>query len=62
MLERADGQGRTALQLAIKACVDSYWTDLRSLDSVRALLEAGASTNGIELHTGYDEIDRLLQG
>jgi ankyrin repeat protein len=36
-----DAQGRTALQLAVKACVDSYWTDRRSPDSVRALLEAG---------------------
>nr|UXE44873.1 hypothetical protein Hi04_10k_c3826_00010 [uncultured bacterium] len=57
----ADGQGRTALQLAIKACVDSHWTDLRSPDSVSALLGAGASTKGIELPTGYEEIDSLLQ-
>jgi ankyrin repeat protein len=57
-----DAQGRTALQLAIKACVDSYWTERRSPESVRALLEAGASTARIELPTGYDEIDRLLQG
>lgn len=55
-----DGQDRTALQLAVKACVDSYWTELRSPESVRALLEAGASTEGIELPTGYDEIDKLL--
>ncbi len=57
-----DGQGRTALQLAVKACVDSYWTHRRSPDSVRALLEAGASTDGIELPTGYDEVDTLLRG
>jgi ankyrin repeat protein len=56
-----DGQGRTALQLAVKACVDSYWTELRSSESVGPLLEAGASTEGIELPTGYDEIDRLLR-
>jgi ankyrin repeat protein len=56
-----DAQGRTALQLAVKACVDSYWTELRSPDSVRALLEAGASTAGIELPTGYDEVDKLLR-
>ena len=55
-----DGEGRTALQLAVKACVDSYWQELRSPESVLALLEAGASTEGIELPTGYDEIDRLL--
>ncbi len=57
----SDGEGRTPLQLAVKACVDSYWTDLRSPDSVRALLEAGASTEGIKLPTGYREIDTLLQ-
>ena len=56
-----DGQGRTALQLAVKACVDSYWTERRSPDSVRALLEAGASKVEIELPTGYDEIDPLLR-
>ena len=56
-----DGQGRTALQRAVKACVDSYWTELRSPASVRALLEAGASAEGIELPTGYDEIDKLLR-
>lgn len=56
-----DGQGRTALQLAVKACVDSYWTDRRSPDSVRALLAAGASKAGIDLPTGYDEADQLLQ-
>jgi ankyrin repeat protein len=56
-----DAQGRTALKLAVKACVDSYWTDRRSPDSVRVLLEAGASAEGIELPTGYDEIDVLLR-
>ncbi len=56
-----DRKGRTALSLAVKACVDSHWTDRRSPDSVRALLGAGASTTGIDLPTGYDEIDTLLQ-
>jgi ankyrin repeat protein len=56
-----DGEGRTALQLAVKACVDSYWSELRSPESVRALLEAGASTDGVKLPTGYDEIDTLLR-
>ena len=57
----ADAQGRTALQLAIKACVDSYWKERRSPASVRALLEAGASTAGIETPSGYDEVDQLLR-
>ena len=38
-----DGKGRSALALAVRACVDSYWTDRRSPDSVEALLKAGAS-------------------
>ena len=56
-----DAQGRTALQLAVRACVDSYWTERRTPESVRTLLAAGAATGGIDLPTGYDEIDRLLQ-
>lgn len=56
-----DAQGRTALQLAVKACVDSYWTERRSPESVRALLEAGASTVGIEVPSGYGDVDKLLQ-
>jgi hypothetical protein len=55
-----DGQGRTALQLAVKACVDSYWTELRSPESIRALLAADASKEGITLPTGYDDADKLL--
>src|SRR5579859_1432094 len=56
-----DGNGQTPLQLAVRACVDSYWTNRRSPESVEALLLAGASTEGIDLPTGYDEIDKLLQ-
>ena len=56
-----DGKGRTPLSLAVKACVDSHWTNRRSPDSVDALLKAGASISGIEIPTGYDEIDKLLR-
>jgi hypothetical protein len=52
---------RTALQLAIKAAVDSYWTRRRTTESIRALLEAGASTENVELPTGYDEADILIR-
>ena len=55
-----DGNGRTPIQLAVKACVDSYWTNRRKPDSVKALLAAGAKPDGIILPTGYDEIDKLL--
>jgi len=55
-----DGRGRTALQLAVKACTDSYWSCRRRPNSVGALLSAGADTGGIELPTGYEDIDVLL--
>jgi ankyrin repeat protein len=55
-----DGKGRTALSLAVKACVDSYWKDRRTPESVDALLNAGASLEGIEIPCGYDEVDELL--
>jgi hypothetical protein len=56
-----DGDGCTPLQLAVKACVDSYWSWRRSPDSVEALLKAGASVAGIEIPCGYDAIDDLLR-
>jgi len=59
-VEVADKNGQTPLMLAVKACVDSYWIRRRSPDAVKALLDAGATTNGISLPTGYDEIDLLM--
>jgi ankyrin repeat protein len=56
-----DGKGRTALALAVKACVDSYWKDRRTPESVEALLNAGATVDGIEIPCGYDEVDVLLR-
>jgi len=56
-----DGKGRTALQLAVKACVDSYWKRRRSPEWIEPLLEAGAKPDGIEIPTGYDEADELLR-
>lgn len=55
-----DKNGQTPLALAVKACVDSYWTARRSPDSVKALLEAGASVKHIPFPTGYAEIDTLI--
>jgi ankyrin repeat protein len=56
-----DTRSRTALQLAVRACTDSYWKYRRQPDSVAALLAAGATTDGIELPTGYNAIDDLLR-
>jgi ankyrin repeat protein len=55
-----DGKGRTPLMLAVRACVDSYWTDRRSPDSVAVLLRAGASPRDVQLPSGYAEADALL--
>jgi hypothetical protein len=51
---------RSAIQLAVKACTDSYWKYRRRPDSVAALLAAGATTEAIDLPSGYDAIDALL--
>ena len=56
-----DAKGRTPLMLAVKACVDSYWKNRRTPDSVAALLRAGASLDGVEYPSGYEEIDKLLR-
>ena len=56
-----DGKGRTPLALAVRACVDSYWTEMRSPESVDALLRAGASVSGIPFPSGYEEVDELLR-
>jgi len=60
-VDAPDGKGRTALALAVKACVDSYWTDRRSPESVEALLRAGASVRGVAYPSGYAEVDELLR-
>jgi ankyrin repeat protein len=56
-----DGRGRTPLMLAVRACVDSYWCDRRSPESVATLLAAGASVRGIAYPSGYGDVDALLR-
>ena len=56
-----DGKGRTPLALAVRACVDSYWTSRRSPESIKALLDAGASTRGVAFPSGYAEVDELIR-
>jgi ankyrin repeat protein len=59
-LEAQDAKGRTPLALAVLACVDSYWTDGRSPESVKMLLDAGASVKATRFPSGYGEVDDLL--
>ena len=60
-IEARDGKGRTALAMAVRACVDWYWVDRRSPESVQALLHAGASVSGGSFPSGYAEVDELLR-
>lgn len=55
-----DKRGRTPLVQAVRAATESYWMRRRSPRSVKALLDAGASKEGVKLPTGYGEIDALL--
>lgn len=57
----ADANGATPLVLAVRACVDSYWTGQRAPDSVAALLAAEAATDGVKYPCGYAEVDALLE-
>src|SRR5262245_58103297 len=59
-LDVRDAKDRTPLMLAVKACVDSYWSAHRSPESVAALRAAGASTDGVQFPCGYAEVDQLL--
>lgn len=56
-----DGDGRTPLALAVRTCVDSYWTERRSPESVRALLEAGACVGDARFPSGYGAVDEVLK-
>jgi ankyrin repeat protein len=56
-----NGKGRTPLQLAVGAAIQSYWTYRRSTESIEALLKAGASLEGIPEVTGYDAADEILK-
>ena len=61
-VDARDRWNRTPPALAVKASIDSYWSERRAPDSVAALLAAGASVDGIAYPSGYDDVDRLLRG
>ena len=60
-VDAKDGKGRTPLLLAVKGCVSSYWTERRTPEPARLLLQAGASKTGIQVPTGYEALDILLR-
>lgn len=55
-----DPNGMTPLQLFVKASTDSYWSDLRTTETAKLLLDAGADPREIILPTGYEELDMLI--
>lgn len=55
-----DGDDRTPLMLAVRAGTNSYWTSRSVPDTIRALLAAGTSKEGIELPTGRADLDAIL--
>jgi ankyrin repeat protein len=60
-VDATDGQGRTPLALAVRACVASHWTKRRSPESVAALLAAGAAVSAAPYPSGYPEVGALLR-
>lgn len=56
-----DSHRRSPLMLAVLANVESYWTDNPSPASVAALLDAGASVDGVRYPSGYAPVDALLK-
>jgi ankyrin repeat protein len=58
-LDEKNGRGETMLAYAVRAHLHSEWTRGRSFVVIEALLEAGASVEGIE-PTGNAELDALL--
>jgi ankyrin repeat protein len=56
-----DGKERTPLMLSVRACVDSYWTERRTPEPARLLLDAGATTDGVAFPSGYADVDALLR-
>jgi ankyrin repeat protein len=60
-VDTRDGAGRTPLALAVRACVDSWWRERRTPESVSALLAAGASVDGVQYPSGYDAVDQVLR-
>jgi ankyrin repeat protein len=61
LVDAKDANGRTPLVLAVQACVDSYWMEWRTPESVDALLRAGASVSGVTFPSGYADVDELVR-
>ncbi len=56
-----DPKGRTPLALAVRACVDSYWMERCSPESIERLLQAGANVAAVPFPTGHPEVDNVFR-
>lgn len=54
------GDGATPLALVARGCTRAYWTERRSLEPARILLDAGADPAAVDVPTGYDDLDALI--
>jgi ankyrin repeat protein len=61
LVDAKDANGRTPLMHAVRACVDSYWAEWRTPESVDALLRSGASVANVMFPSGYADVDDLLR-
>jgi ankyrin repeat protein len=59
-VELPNAHGDTPLALAVRACVDSYWTEYGSPVLVEALIRAGASAHGVPYPSGHAAVDAVL--
>ena len=55
-----DSRGRTPLMFSLKGCTESYWKERRTPECVDLLLKAGATLEGIDRLSGYEDADKLL--
>jgi ankyrin repeat protein len=56
----ADPNGLAPLQLFVKASTGSYWSERRTTEIAKLLLDAGADPSQIKSPTGYEELDAML--
>ena len=56
-----DGKGRSPLALAVKACVDSYWTIVVRPPRSTPCCAQARQPLALPFPSGYDEVDDLLR-
>jgi ankyrin repeat protein len=61
VIDAKDARGETPLSRAVNCAVDSHWTERRSVESIRVLLDAGADPEAVlRFPSGDDAIDEEL--